>query len=58
MAKSNKISMPSGTGGLVRYFDDYKSKISLQPMHVIIFIVIVAFIIVLLHIFGVGLLGF
>lgn len=54
----NRISMPSGTGGLVRYFDDYKSKIQLQPLHVIIFIVIVILITILLHIFGVKLLGF
>jgi preprotein translocase subunit Sec61beta len=58
MAKNKKINMPSGTGGLVRYFDDYKSKITLQPMHVILFIVIVMIVTILLHIFGVGLLGF
>jgi preprotein translocase subunit Sec61beta len=58
MAKSNKISMPSGTGGLVRYFDDYKSKITFQPMHIIVFIIIIMLITIMLHIFGVALLGF
>lgn len=54
----NRISMPSGTGGLVRYFDDYKSKISIQPVHVIVFIILVILVIILLQIFGVSLLGF
>ncbi|PIN77180.1 hypothetical protein COV16_07140 [Candidatus Woesearchaeota archaeon CG10_big_fil_rev_8_21_14_0_10_34_8] len=58
MAKSNRISMPSGTGGLVRYFDDYKSKIVFQPLHVIVFIALVVLVVILLHIFGVSLLGF
>ena len=45
----DKISMPSGMGGLVRYFDDYKSKIEFKPGLVIVFIVIVILIEVLLH---------
>jgi len=38
---SNKISMPSSGGGLMRYFDDYKSKIQIKPSYVIVFVVIV-----------------
>lgn len=34
------ISMPSGMGGLTRYFDDYKSKLQITPMHVMIFVVL------------------
>ena len=37
----DKISMPSGFGGLLRYDEEYKSKIMLQPKHVIIFIILV-----------------
>lgn len=33
--------MPSGSGGLVRYSDEYKSKIQLKPVHVIIIIAVV-----------------
>jgi len=35
----NKISMPSGMGGLMRYFDEYKSKIQLKPVYVIVLVV-------------------
>ncbi len=27
--------MPSGMGGIVRYFEDYKSKVEIKPEHVI-----------------------
>ena len=36
MAKQDKISMPSSMGGIVRYFDEYKSKIELSPQTVLI----------------------
>lgn len=54
----NKINLPSGTGGLVRYFDEYRSKIAIQPVHVIVLIIVMILIIILLHIFGTKLLGF
>jgi len=34
------ISLPSGMGGLMRYFDEYKSKIQFKPIHVIFLIVL------------------
>ncbi|MBS3156211.1 preprotein translocase subunit Sec61beta [Candidatus Woesearchaeota archaeon] len=37
----NNIRIPSSQGGLVRYFDDYKSKIELRPEYVIAFIVLI-----------------
>ena len=37
----NKISMPAGFGGLMRFDEEYKSKIMLQPVHVIVFVVAV-----------------
>ena len=37
----DKISMPSGMGGLMRYFDEYKSKIRIKPGHIIIMCVVV-----------------
>ncbi len=48
MAK-DKVQMPSGMGGLVRYFDEYKSKIAFKPGHVIIIVVVIVVIVLLLH---------
>lgn len=45
----NKVNMPSGTAGLTRYFDEYKSKIQFKPGYVIIFVIVVIIIIALLH---------
>jgi preprotein translocase subunit Sec61beta len=33
------IRMPSSSGGLTRYSEDYQSKIKIKPMHVIIILV-------------------
>jgi len=52
MAKDNKIHMPSGMGGLVRYFDEYKSKIEFKPGHIIILVIAVIIIIMALHMWG------
>ncbi len=54
---SDKISMPSSTAGITRYFDDYKSKLEFKPGHVIILIVAIIIIEILLHTFGKGLVG-
>lgn len=57
MARNNKIQMPSGGGGLIRYFDDYKSKIEFKPGHVLVLIALVAILIILLHAYGNAWLG-
>ena len=44
-----QVRMPSGMGGLVRYFDDYKSKINFKPIVVVIAIIVVIIIEFLLH---------
>ncbi len=54
---NDKVNMPSGMGGLTRYFDEYKSKISLQPGHVVILAVLIIVIILLLHAYGNSWLG-
>lgn len=41
MAKDDRISMPGSYGGLVRYYDEYKSKLQIKPAHVIALIIIV-----------------
>jgi preprotein translocase subunit Sec61beta len=44
---AEQIRMPSGMGGLVRYFDDFNTKVNLSPdiiMGVIIAVVILEYI--------------
>ena len=49
---SDKINMPAGFGGLMRFEEEYESKINLRPAHVVVFIVlIIAFRIILPLIF-------
>ncbi|MBU0535461.1 MAG: preprotein translocase subunit Sec61beta [Nanoarchaeota archaeon] len=57
MAK-DKVQMPSGMGGLVRYFDEYKSKITLKPGHVIIMIAVIVIIVLILRWQGKAWLGY
>tara|TARA_Y100000034_G_C6605593_1_gene263583 strand:- start:9 stop:260 length:252 start_codon:yes stop_codon:yes gene_type:complete len=52
MARDNKIRMPSGQGGLTRYFDEYRSKIEFSPATVIVISIVTMIIIILLHYFG------
>ena len=37
----DKIQMPSGMGGLVRYFDDYQSKLEFKPVILVVVILLV-----------------
>ena len=53
----DRISMPSGMGGLVRYFDEYKSKIKFKPGHVIVICAVVIIIMLVLYTYGNKLLG-
>ena len=53
----DKISMPSGMGGLVRYFDEYQSKIKFKPGHIIVLSVAVILIMIFLYSYGNRLLG-
>jgi preprotein translocase subunit Sec61beta len=52
MASDNKIRMPSGQGGLTRYFDEYKSKVDFSPAVVIVMAIIIMIIVIILHQFG------
>jgi preprotein translocase subunit Sec61beta len=47
-----KISMPQSGGGLVRYFDDYKTKFEISPMTVVYMIIVVILIEIMLHTLG------
>ena len=48
----DKIQMPSGMGGLVRYFDEYRSKITLKPGHVVVLCIVVIIIMIILLAYG------
>jgi len=49
---NDRISMPQGMGGLVRYFDEYKSKIKFKPGHIIVLCIFVILIMIILYIYG------
>jgi preprotein translocase subunit Sec61beta len=52
MAKDSKIRMPSGQGGLTRYFEESTSKLLFSPGAVIVLCVVVGIVIILLHYIG------
>jgi len=45
----DKINLPSSGGGLVRYFEDYKSKIVIRPEIIVAIIILIVIIEVLLY---------
>ncbi len=53
----DRVTIPSGTAGLTRYFEASTSKIEFSPGGVIILSLIVMLVIVLLHSFGNSWLG-
>jgi len=55
--RDNRIQMPSGMGGLVRYFDEYHSKLRFKPGHIIIIAGVVMVIMLILYAYGNSLLG-
>ncbi len=48
----DKVQLPSGMGGLVRYYDEYKSKLEFKPGTIILFIILTILVEILLHIYG------
>lgn len=48
----DKINVPAGFGGLVRYSEEYESLLKLKPESVIIFIVLVILFVIILKIFN------
>ena len=47
----NKVNMPAGFGGLMRFKDEYKSAFNLKPIHVIAFIMLIIVFRILLGVF-------
>jgi len=51
MASDGKINLPGGMGGLMRYDEEYDTKLKLSPTHVIIFIVLIVLFVLGLKLF-------
>ena len=54
---AEKITMPSSGGGLVRYFDEFKSKFRFKPGSIVILAVAIIIIMIILHTYGKSFLG-
>jgi len=44
-------SMPAGFGGLMRYNEEYNSRLKFKPTHIVIFIILIILLVVGLKIF-------
>ncbi|MCD6464313.1 preprotein translocase subunit Sec61beta [Candidatus Woesearchaeota archaeon] len=45
----NRIRVPISQAGITRYFDEFKTKLELQPMHVVVLIAVIVLLEILLH---------
>ncbi len=41
MASDNRINLPGGFGGLMRYSEEYSSYVNLKPAHVVLFVILI-----------------
>ncbi len=41
MARETGVNVPTGFGGLMRFKEEYASKINLKPTHVIAFVILI-----------------
>ncbi|MBT3417059.1 preprotein translocase subunit Sec61beta [Candidatus Woesearchaeota archaeon] len=48
----NKIQLPSGMGGLIRYSENSTSNIQFKPGTIVLFIILVIIIEIMLHTWG------
>ena len=48
----DRINLPSSGAGITRYFEDFKSKISVKPQIVIVIIAVVIILEIILHMYG------
>lgn len=51
MAGDGKINMPGSFGGLMRYDEEFGSKVMFSPVQVIFFIILVALFVLALKVF-------
>ena len=45
----DRVSMPSSSAGITRFFDDYRSRIEIKPGHVVVIAILVVVVIILLN---------
>ena len=45
------FNMPSSGGGLIRYNEEYKSKLMLKPSHIVLFIILIIAFVTILKLF-------
>lgn len=55
--KHEKTSMPASYGGLMRYFEEFETKISITPENVIFICAVVILLELFLHFYGARLIG-
>jgi len=55
---NDKINLPSSGGGIVRYFEDFKSNFEFKPEVVIVMIALVIVLEIILHLYGNAIFGF
>ena len=48
---AEKINMPSGFGGLVRYSEEYESKLKFKPAHVVGLVIAIILFSIILRLF-------
>lgn len=48
---ADKINVPSSFGGIVRYGEEYQSRLKFKPEHVILFVILVIIFVATLKIF-------
>lgn len=51
MAKDSGINMPGGFGGLMRYNEEYDSKLKIKPIWVVGLIILIVLFIIALNVF-------
>lgn len=51
MARNNGINLPGGFGGLMRFNEEYESKIKFKPAHIIVFLILIVLFVIALNIF-------
>lgn len=52
MSKDNSVAMPGVFGGLMRYNEEYNSKLKFKPEHIIIFIILITILVLGLKFFA------
>lgn len=57
MAQDNKVHIPSGQGGLVRFSNESVSKLQFSPGAILVMCLIITILVILLNYFGANILN-